>query len=78
MAATRNLDRGRPGFLERLMACQSLAVATIALLAEDCLAAAFGADRRFVTDANPFLLGQASDWLDDRHVVWTTARSTRT
>ncbi len=25
---------------------------------------------RFVTETNPFVLGQAADWLDRRHVVW--------
>jgi len=26
--------------------------------------------RRFVVETNPFLIGQAPDWLDDEHVVW--------
>src|SRR5262249_48345132 len=26
--------------------------------------------RSFVVDTNPFLLGQAADWLDETHVVW--------
>lgn len=33
------------------------------------LAAPAAADT-FVVDTNPFLLGQAVDWLDDQHVVW--------
>jgi Tol biopolymer transport system component len=27
-------------------------------------------DHRFVVDSNPYVLGQAMDWLDRRHVVW--------
>jgi len=34
------------------------------------IARAQPAGARFVVDTNPFLLGQASDWLDERHVVW--------
>jgi Tol biopolymer transport system component len=26
--------------------------------------------RRFVVESNPFVIGQAADWLDERHVVW--------
>ena len=32
-------------------------------------AAATGGER-FVVETNPFLIGQAPDWLDDTHVVW--------
>jgi hypothetical protein len=34
---------------------------------------ALAADRRFVTEQNPFVLGQAMDWLDRDHVVWHEA-----
>jgi WD40 repeat protein len=27
-------------------------------------------ERRFVIDVNPYLIGQAPDWLDQQHVVW--------
>ena len=32
--------------------------------------AAHPAPRRFVVDSNPYVLGQAMDWVDQRHVVW--------
>src|SRR3954468_13744458 len=36
-------------------------------------AAAFAGGRDFVVEANPFVLGQAMDWVDNRHVVWHDA-----
>ena len=46
------------------------------LFASAALASDFGSDLgphsgdTFVVDTNPFLIGQAPDWLDDTHVVW--------
>jgi Tol biopolymer transport system component len=53
----------------------ALAAASLVLPAPACAEpsapdAARTSPRRFVVDANPFLLGQAVDWLDPRHVVW--------
>ena len=46
-------------------------LATLLVLAVLASTRARGDDgRRFVVETNPFLLGQAMDWLDQRHVVW--------
>ena len=42
-----------------------LAVAFVATVAR-----AGDGGRRFVVETNPFVVGQAADWLDRRHVVW--------
>src|SRR5689334_20126690 len=46
------------------------ALAVVAMLV--VAAAAAGDDRapQFVVETNSFLIGQAADWLDERHVVW--------
>ncbi len=47
----------------------SLALAVASLLASPPAGAGNRA-RDFVVEANPFVLGQAMDWVDERHVVW--------
>jgi WD40-like Beta Propeller Repeat len=47
------------------------AIAIVGLLAATLADGnAAGADRRFVVETNPYVLGQAMDWLDRDHVVW--------
>jgi hypothetical protein len=48
---------------------RSLLIAALLVLPAGTLAA----ERRFVTESNPFVLGQAMDWLDREHVVWHEA-----
>jgi WD40-like Beta Propeller Repeat len=48
----------------------ALLVAAVAGLVPAPAAAEESASPRFVVSSNPFLLGQAMDWLDERHVVW--------
>jgi hypothetical protein len=47
-----------------------LSAAALAIALAPGQAAGHRSADRFVVDTNPFMLGQAADWLDRRHVVW--------
>jgi hypothetical protein len=56
-------QKSLPHLMRALFATALLAVSTLG----------HAADRRFVTEPNPLVLGQAMDWLDRDHVVWHEA-----
>ena len=47
----------------------ALGVVAVAAVAQ-ALAVGSGPGERFVVETNPYIIGQAPDWLDDTHVVW--------
>jgi Tol biopolymer transport system component len=64
--ATRAARAARP----RCTAAALLAAATLAVVPAAARDAPPPSGGNFVVAANPYVLGQAVDWLDDGHVVW--------
>jgi hypothetical protein len=62
-------DRGRSAILLSVAAAALLLVA-FARAQEGGNDPARSGGRAFTVETNPFVLGQATDWLDQRHVVW--------
>jgi hypothetical protein len=54
----------------RARAFRAVAVVALALASARAARAGSAPGGRFVVETNPFVLGQAMDWLDDDHVVW--------
>ena len=70
--------RGRPSRTGRRPSIRTkLGVLALSLIAiaglAQALAEGSGPGERFVVRTNPYTLGQAPDWLDSRHVVFTAA-----